>query len=168
MTQLFFESAEPLFDEIDPADFFLPSLKAGTRSQDACRREPRSRAHRRPLVTCSPRRRRTSGSRGFRPQKTVTSPSLPVVGRASHRPLGPCQPVPSGTGQARANQGQQVSADRGGRGNCLGLSLDLPPTVTEFQIPVGVTDLADEFKFEIIVRTTAGKHTAIESCFVVQ
>ena len=43
----------------------------------------------------------------------------------------------------------------------------MPPTVTEFQVPNGVTDLGAEFKFEIIVRTTAGNNTAIESCFVV-
>jgi hypothetical protein len=47
------------------------------------------------------------------------------------------------------------------------LSVDLPPTVTEFQIPRGVTDLGKEFKFEIIVRTTTGNNTAVESCFVV-
>jgi hypothetical protein len=53
-------------------------------------------------------------------------------------------------------------------GEDVNLSLDLPPTVTEFEIPAGVTDLGTEFKFEIIVRTAAGNNTAIESCFRVQ
>jgi hypothetical protein len=48
------------------------------------------------------------------------------------------------------------------------LSLHLPPSVTEFEVPAGVTKLGDEFKFEIIVRTTTGNNTAIESCFIVQ
>jgi hypothetical protein len=34
--------------------------------------------------------------------------------------------------------------------------------------PTAGTDLGDEFKFEIIVRTTAGNNTAAESCFAVQ
>jgi hypothetical protein len=48
------------------------------------------------------------------------------------------------------------------------LSLDLPPTVTEFEVPTGITTLGDTFKFEIIVRTTTGNNTAFESCFIVQ
>jgi hypothetical protein len=47
------------------------------------------------------------------------------------------------------------------------LSLDLPPEVTQFEVPTGVTDLGTDFKFEIIVRTSAGNNTAIESCFEV-
>jgi hypothetical protein len=46
-------------------------------------------------------------------------------------------------------------------------SLDLPPTVTQFEIPAGVTALGKEFKFEIIARTVTGNNTAVESCFVV-
>lgn len=51
-------------------------------------------------------------------------------------------------------------------GDGVALSLDLPPAVTQFEVPASVTDLGGkEFKFEIIVRTTAGNNTAIESCF---
>jgi hypothetical protein len=44
-------------------------------------------------------------------------------------------------------------------------SLDLPPTVTQFEVPSGVTALGSEFKLEIIVRTAGGNNTAVESCF---
>jgi hypothetical protein len=47
------------------------------------------------------------------------------------------------------------------------LGLDLPPDVTEFQVPAELTERASEFKFEIIVRTTTGNNTAVESCFLV-
>jgi hypothetical protein len=47
----------------------------------------------------------------------------------------------------------------------LVFSVDLPPNVTEFEIPEGFTDLGEEFKFEIIVRTESGNQTAVESCF---
>jgi hypothetical protein len=45
------------------------------------------------------------------------------------------------------------------------LSLDLPPDVTEFEIPESITAAGGVFKFEIIARTSTGNNTAIESCF---
>jgi hypothetical protein len=48
------------------------------------------------------------------------------------------------------------------------MSLDLPPSVTELEIPAGFTSLGDEFKFEIIARTSTGNNTAVESCFIVR
>jgi hypothetical protein len=45
------------------------------------------------------------------------------------------------------------------------MSLDLPPTVTEFEVP---NDLGKDFKFEIIVRTASGNNTAVERCFRLQ
>jgi hypothetical protein len=53
----------------------------------------------------------------------------------------------------------------GTRTGGIQFSLDLPPTVTQFEVPTGVTALGGEFKFEIIVRTAAGNNTAVESCF---
>lgn len=53
-------------------------------------------------------------------------------------------------------------------GQGVKLSLDLPPNVTDFEVPTGVAQLGDHFKFEIIARTTQGNNTAIESCFIVQ
>ena len=43
--------------------------------------------------------------------------------------------------------------------------VDLPPTVTRFTVPSGVTNLAKEFKFEIIARASNGNNTAVESCY---
>jgi len=48
------------------------------------------------------------------------------------------------------------------------LSMDLPPTVTTFDVPVSVTNLGGQFKFEIIVRTSTGNNTAVESCFLMR
>jgi hypothetical protein len=45
------------------------------------------------------------------------------------------------------------------------LSLDLPPSVTQFEVPTRATDHGDELKFEIIVRATNLNNTAIERCF---
>lgn len=46
--------------------------------------------------------------------------------------------------------------------------VDLPPTVTEFQVPSEITALGGTFKFEIIARTAALNNTAVENCFTVQ
>ena len=46
-------------------------------------------------------------------------------------------------------------------------SVELPPEVTEVTVPAAFIDLADEFKFEILVQTATGNRTAVESCFEV-
>ena len=48
------------------------------------------------------------------------------------------------------------------------LSVDLPTTVTAFEVPSGITAAGGTFKFEIIARTAKGNNTAVESCFNVQ
>jgi hypothetical protein len=45
------------------------------------------------------------------------------------------------------------------------LSLDLPPSVTEFEIPTSITSAGGVWKFEIIARTSTNNNTAIEGCF---
>ena len=46
--------------------------------------------------------------------------------------------------------------------------VDLPPSITEFEVPAGIAKLGEEFKFEIIARTITGNNTAVESCFIVK
>lgn len=48
------------------------------------------------------------------------------------------------------------------------ISMDLPPDVTEVEIPRAIIDQADEFKLEILVREESGNQTAVESCFVIE
>jgi hypothetical protein len=53
-------------------------------------------------------------------------------------------------------------------GEGVKFSVDLPPTVTEVEVPSGITAQGKQFKFEIIARTAAGNNTAVESCFRLQ
>jgi predicted nucleotidyltransferase len=48
------------------------------------------------------------------------------------------------------------------------MTVELPPNVTEFEIPEELLELATEFKVEIIARTTTGNNTAVETCFVTE
>ena len=46
-------------------------------------------------------------------------------------------------------------------------SVDLPPDVTEAEVPSGFLALGDEFKLEILVRERSGNQTAVETCFAI-
>lgn len=47
-------------------------------------------------------------------------------------------------------------------------SVDLPPSVTELDVPAGFIELGEEFKLEILVREASGNQTAVESRFEVE
>ncbi len=47
-------------------------------------------------------------------------------------------------------------------------AVDLPPTVTEFQVPSEILAPGGRFKFEIIARTDGLNNTAIENCFLLE
>ncbi|MGQ0734634.1 MAG: hypothetical protein ACT4QD_13385 [Acidobacteriota bacterium] len=162
LTQLFFESAEPSFDELDPMDFFnrFPEgayVITGRGERGATFASTAVLSH---VLAAPPQNVYVSGlpaatSCDDDPLPSVVPPVViqwdPVV--ASHHTIG----VP-GTFAVRR---YQLFVER----NMVELALDLPPTMTAFEIPEAVTAVGDEFKFEIIVQTDMGNNTAIESCF---
>lgn len=162
MTQLFFESAEPSFDELEPATFFrrFPEgrYEIEGRAQEGGRMEATAvLSH---VMANRPQGVRVNGVPAAEscgdPLPTVLAPVTidwePVT--ESHPEIGKRGPVKISR--------YQFFVERAG----VKLSLDLPPTVTEFEIPAGITDLGKDFKFEIIARTATGNNTAIESCFL--
>jgi hypothetical protein len=162
LTQLFFESAEPPFDELAPADFFrrFPEGRyvieglaqgGGTFESTAVLSHVLAAPPEHILVSGVP----AAESCDVKPLPRV---SPPVVIRwdqvtDAHPEIGTSGPIEVSR--------YQLFVER----ENVKLSLDLPPDVTEFEVPTGMTDLGREFKFEIIVRTTAGNNTAVESCF---
>jgi hypothetical protein len=165
LTQLFFESAEPPFDELSPADFFarFPEgrYEIEGRAQDGSTVE--STAVLSHVLAAPPENIRLSGTLAA---ESCDSEPLPTVGAPvliRWDPVTRSHPEIGRSGKIMLSRYQLFV-----EGEDVNLSLDLPPTVTQFEIPAGVTDLGTEFKFEIIVRTDAGNNTAIESCFRVQ
>jgi hypothetical protein len=162
LTQLFFESAEPPFDALNPADFFrrfpegqyeiaAVAQAGGTLEGTAVLSHVLAARPENILVSGLPAAENCDAS-----LLPVVSP--PVVIRwdpvtTSHGEIGKSGPVTISK--------YQFFVEREG----VKLSLDLPPTVTTFEVPTGVTDLGKDFKFEIIARTSTGNNTAIESCF---
>jgi len=161
LTQLSFESAEPSFEDLEPADF-LRRFPEGRYEVKGFPVEGALLASSVVLSQVMPAppenilvNRVPAAESCDDPLPTVIAPVLidwdPVTG--SHLEIGKRGPINVSR--------YQFFVEREG----VKLSLDLPPTVTQFEIPRAVTDLGKEFKFEIIVRTTTGNNTAIESCF---
>ena len=44
----------------------------------------------------------------------------------------------------------------------------LPPSVTSFEVKKEILDLADEIKFEVLVRETSYSQIAVDSCFEIE
>ena len=163
LTQLAFESQEPSFDQLDPATFFrrfpegLYEIEAEAQGGGTFRNEVRL-SH----VLAAPAESTVNGQ----PAVPCDAPVLPVVAgpvvidwepvTESHPELGKTGPVTISRYQFFVQQGDTK------------LSMDLLPTVTEFEIPSSITSAGGVWKFEIIARTSTNNNTAVESCFQVQ
>ena len=165
LTELSFESAEPEFEELDPADFvarFPAGLYAivGHLQEGGWLRSTDLLSH---VLAAPPTNVLVSGLPAAEdcdadPLPVVSAPVVidwdPVT--TSHPDIGAAGPVEIRRYQLFV-EGEGVT-----------FGIDLSPSTTEFEIPGAITDLGEEFKFEIIAQTTTGNNTAIESCFVVQ
>jgi hypothetical protein len=168
LTQLSLESAEPPFTELAPADFFRRFREGryeieGVTLGGAQIESTAVLSH---VLAAPPKNLSFSGvaapeSCSVTPLPIVTPPVL--VGwdavTESHPEIGRTGPVEVSQYQLFV---QEQAVD-----HPVSLGVDLPPSVTQFTIPTGITSLGQTFKFEIIIRTTAGNNTAVETCFEV-
>lgn len=165
LTQLAFESAEPTFDELDPADFFR-RFPQGEYDIEA----------------------RRQGGGAFEstvylshvlaaPAGNITVNGLPAAANCDALPLPEVvapvlirwDPVTTShprigkTGPVQISRYQFFMEYQQGK-----LSIDLPPTTTRYEAPFAEADRGRVFKFEIIARTATGNNTATESCFTLK
>lgn len=165
MTELLFESAEPSFDELAPEEV-LRRFPEGKYEIEARLQEGgtiQSNAVLSHVLAAPPGNIRVSGVPAA---ESCDAPVLPIVTAPvtiDWDPVTTHHPTIGRRGAVKIT-GYQLFVERGD----AKLSLDLPPTITEFEIPPAITSLGDEFKFEIIARTAAGNNTAVESCFIVR
>jgi hypothetical protein len=164
-TQFAFESAEPPFEEL-PIAVFLARFPQGVyviQAQALGGGQFSANATLSHVLAAPPDNILLSGvpaaeSCDDKPLPRVSSPILidwdPVT--TSHPEIGVSGPVTISRYQVF------VEGDGGN------FSVDLPPTVTEIEVPSGITAQGSVFKFEIIARTTAFNNTAVESCFRLQ
>jgi hypothetical protein len=165
MTELLFESAEPSFDELAPEEvlrrFPEGKYEIEGRLQEGGTIE--SHAVLSHVLAAPPGNIRVSGVPAA---ESCDAPVLPVVAEPvtiDWDPVTTHHPEIGRPGAVRITR-YQLFVERGE----AKLSLDLPPSITAFEIPAAITSAGGEFKFEIIARTAAGNNTAVESCFIVR
>ena len=165
LTQLFFESAEPSFDELDPEDFFL-RFPEGEYEIEASRngKEVEATVELSHVLAAPPSNIEINGTPAAEDCDAVPLPSVsePVVidwdpVTQSHPEIGD-----PGDGSVEIDR-YQLFVEQGD----VKFAVDLPPTATEFEVPAEITQTGGTFKFEIIARTSELNNTAVESCFIV-
>jgi len=166
LTELFFESGEPTFDELAPEDFFA-RFPEGEYEMEGTTLEGEELEGEDVLshVMPAPAEPTVSGvdlpNGCDGPPTPVSEPitiEWPLV-EASHPDIGK-----SGSIQV---QFYQVIVEKTGA-SPLAFTVDLPPDVTEVELPEGLTNPGDELKVEVLVKLVDGNSTAVEGCVVVQ
>jgi hypothetical protein len=168
LTEIFFESAEPPFDELAPSKFFkrFPEgvYDIGGITLDG--RELDSEVRLSHVLAA--------------PAANIRVASIPAAKNCDVEPLPSVRrPVtidwdPVTRSHPRIGKSGPVTVDHyeliveREEPKLLIFSVMLPPERTQFTMPAGFISLGDSFKFEIVVRATNGNQTAVESCFEVE
>jgi hypothetical protein len=175
LTQLFYESAEPTFDELDPDKFFrrFPPGEYVIEGDTLDGEELESVTELTHVIPAQP-----EPSVNGEPHDTdceddvavAVSPPIEITWPAAvgcHPTLGTCEP-----GDVVVHNFEVVlEADieiAPGEEMEVKTSTILPPTATSYVVPDGFIALSDEWKFEILVREESFNQTAVESCFEIE
>ncbi len=167
LTELFFESAEPSFDELPPEQFFqrFPEGLYTIEGKALGREMLESQDALTHLMPAPPENVQLNGADVAEDCDVVLLPTVtaPVVltwdpVTESHSDLGR-------SGEPIEVVNYQVVIE----GEDLELTVDLGPDATAFEVPEDLTEPGAELKFEIVVKeASSGNQTAVESCFVVE
>ena len=163
MTQLQWESAEPPFDELTPAEFFrrFPEGTYEIEGQTTDGGELESEVEISHVLAAPPGNITVNGQSAAESCDAAMLPqvSLPVMVdwdevTESHPEIGtPGVPVEISR--------YQFFVER----DDVKISVDLGSDTTEFPIPDAFLSEAGIWKYEIIARTDGGNNTAVETCF---
>lgn len=170
MTEFFFESDEPSFDELPPAVFFQ-RFPEGTYEIEGITLDGEELESEVELshVLAGP-----AGNVMVNGEAAAENcdAGLPVVSEPvaiSWDPVTMSHPTLGTTGVAVTVQQYQFVGEierEGETPDVLVFAVDLPADVTSFEMPEDFTGMAeDEIKFEIVTKLDNGNQTAVESCF---
>ena len=184
LTELFFESAEPTFDELPPAEFFERfdagdyTIKATTLEGD----ELESETELTHTMPAPPGGIELSGDPidlddvDCDDETTIPVVTEPVT--ISWAPVTMSHPDPAGGGAGvqppipvtihNYEVVVETTLEVNGEEFDTVFSVVLPPNVTSMTVPAEFIAQAEEFKYEILAREESFNQTAIESCFVVE
>ena len=178
LTEIFFESAEPTFDELDPEDFFqrfpegVYEIEGRTLEGD----ELESEVELTHVMPAPPEPTVNGVSMAEQcddeaPDYDATEVSAPVIIEwpevmmshpdADGGGAGVQPPVP-----VVIHNYELVLEVETEAGFESVFSVVLPPDTRSFTIPAEFIELGDEFKYEVLAREESFNQTAVESCFV--
>ncbi len=168
LTEIFFESAEPTFDELSPEDFFK-RFPAGTYEIEGETLDGEELESEVELTQVMPAPAGNVTISGEAAAEDCDADPLPEVSEPVVIRWDPVTESHPDLGAFSADieiVKYQLVVERE-EPELLELSVDLPPDVTEYEVSSDFTaqDSGDGFKFEILVREASGNQTAIESCF---
>jgi hypothetical protein len=180
LTEIFFESAEPTFDELSPEEFFdrFPEgeyeIEGETLEGDELESEVEV-SHVMPAPPGNIKVNRQSAA------VDCDAEELPSVRRGrpviiSWDPVTTSHPTIGEDGSVEVVRYQAVTEWENEDEVAFVFSADFPPsnrrrmsvTVPPQFIAAGLAEGAEEFKFEILVRADSGNQTAVESCFEIE
>lgn len=167
MTEIFFESAEPSFDELDPGQFFrrFPSGRYEVRGFSQSFGNLRSEMFLSHVMPAPAGGILIGGNAAAEDCDADPLPAVPgnqtltVAWDAvttSHPDIGATGPVSIAEYEVVLEAGD------------MKLGAHLPPGQTSLQVPASFLALSDAWKIEILARATNHNRTAVETCFAVQ
>lgn len=164
LAELFFESAEPGFDELAPEDFFA-RFPEGTYEVEGVTLDGAKLESEIEISHVLPAPARNLSISGVSAAENCDADPLPQVSPPiviDWDPVTTSHPEIGADGDVEiADYELVLEFEDGG----LVMSVQLPPSVTEMEVPDTFIGLADSFKFEILARDENGNRTAVESCF---
>lgn len=179
LTEIFFESAEPPFDELSPEQFFN-RFPAGTYRFEGITIDGNEIDSKTELshVMPAPPEPTVNG----RPMTNNCESEATVV---THLPVTIKWPKVTMSHPAKKGGGAAIQPPIpvfihnyeiiievivGEEGNAFSSVMNaiLPPNVTSFTVPKEFISLGDKFKYEVIAREESFNQTAIESCFTLK
>lgn len=173
MTEIFFESEEPSFDELSPAQFFnrfpagVYEVEGITLEDEELEAEIRV-SHAMPAPPGGIKVNGKAAARNCDAALPVVSEPVTLDWNAvtkSHPTVG----TPNVNVTVLTYEIVGEIEREGQNPDVLVFSATLPRNVTEFEFPQSFTALADgEMKFEIVTKLTNGNQTAVESCFEIE
>ncbi len=167
MTELSFESAEPTFDELDPAVFFkrFPEGEYEVEGIGLEGEEFESEVMLTHVIPSAPGNLQVSGMET--PGDCDEDP-VPEVGGdllISWDPVTESHPELGRNGAIEITR-YEVSVER--EEPELTFTADIPPSTTQVSIPAGLLSSGDEIKFQVLATDVGGNETSAESCFEIQ
>ena len=189
LTEIFFESAEPSFDDLNPVDFFnrFPEGTYTIEGETLRGRELKNRVELTHVMPAPAGGITLNDSDPIDLQEVdcdiertipvvITGEDEPVI--ISWDPVEWSHPDPEGGGAGLQPPIEvtivnyevvvEVDVDLNGEEFTSKFSVILPPGETSVTIPAEFLAQGDEFKYEILAREESYNQTAIESCFVLE